>query len=325
MKKEISKSQTFEYFEGKSNLYSKKKIEDWLKYRENQEQYYVWLEEFERKNLIWDANSSQEFYKIKLKTLDKANTEKDEMYLFETPSFRYKKLSIAAMIAGAILICGMFFRDEIIYKTYLTSYGSKQNIILDDGSVVNLNSNSKLIVPRFGFGENSRDVSLIGEAFFRVTHTKSHQKFVVNTNQNFRIEVLGTEFDVFNGKDKKQVVLEKGKVKIYYGIENEHITMKPGDKVTLNLKGNAILEKTNNPKIYSSWRKNLFVFDKTSLTDVGQLIYQNFGHEVVFSNALADRTLSGEIEAKSEQELLDALAQVFDLRIVRKNNKIEIK
>lgn len=325
MKTEISKSQLFEYFEGKSNLYSKNNIKEWLRVQENQEQYYVWLEEFERKNPMWDANSGEEFQKIKLQISYQANVEKDEVYQLQTYSFWNKKLSIAAMIAGVILVCGVFFKDEIIFKTYATPYGIKQNIVLDDGSVVILNSNSKLIVPRFGFGDNSRDVSLIGEAFFRVIHTKSHQKFVVNTDRNFRIEVLGTEFDVFNRKDKKQVVLEKGKVKIYYGSENEHITMKPGDKVTMNQKGNTILEKTRNPNTYSSWRKNLFVFDKTSLTEVGQLIYQNFGHDVVFSNALAERTLSGEIEAKNEQELLDALSQVFDLKIVRKNNKIEIK
>ena len=325
MKTEISKSQLFEYFEGKSNLYSKSNIEDWLTVPKNQHQYYVWLEEFERKNLIWDANSNEEFHKIKLKISDKENAEKDVIYPLQTHRFDYKKLSITAMIAGVVLICGVFFKDEIIFKTYATTYGSKENIVLDDGSVVNLNSNSKLIVPRFGFGDNSREVSLIGEAFFRVTHTKSHQKFVVKTDQNFRIEVLGTEFDVFNRKDRKQVVLEKGKVKVFYGSENEQITMKPGDKVTMNQKGNTILEKTKNPNSYSSWRKNLFVFDKTSLTEVAQLIYQNFGHEVVFSNALADKTLSGEIEAKNEQELLDALSEVFDLKIVRKENKIEIE
>ena len=120
-----------------------------------------------------------------------------------------------------------------------------------------------------------------------------------------------------------QVVLDKGKVKVHYNDKKEAITMKPGDLVTLEQNGVAKLEKPSEPKKYSAWRLHKFVFDKTKLSEVAILLQDNFGLKVtIASSELAHKSISGEIEAKTADELLTAITEIFNLKITRENNTI---
>ena len=324
MKKNLSKEQLFDHFTGKSSLLVKQEIEAWLQNPAHEELYYQWLEEWERLNAHWAIDSDAEFARLQFKINGQsADNEPVENNRF-TPFWRRKWLSLAASVLFVVL-GGYLFRDSILYKTYSTAFGVMQNVALADGTKVNLNANSTLRVPRFGFGTDTRQVLLEGEAYFSVTHTPNNQKFVVKTNRDFSIEVLGTEFAVRERERGMQVVLDKGKVKVHYGTDNQPITMKPGQLVTLNNGERATLEQTPKPQAYSAWRNHKFIFDKTSLLEVGYLLKDNFGVVVkINSEALAKRTISGEIEAKNAEDLIEALSEVFDLKIIKAKDRITI-
>ena len=74
-----------------------------------------------------------------------------------------------------------------------TIYGIRSKFQLADGTTVYLNSGSKLIFPVEFKGE-SRNVKLIGEAFFEVTPNAS-KPFIVKT-VGMNVKVLGTAFDL---------------------------------------------------------------------------------------------------------------------------------
>ena len=324
MKKNLSKEQLFDHFTGKSSLLLKQEIEAWLQNPAHQELYYQWLEEWERLNAHWTVDSDAEFARLQLNiNQQNTNSEAVESIVF-TPLWQKRWLSVAASVL-LIVVGGYLFRDSILYRTYNTAFGTMQNIELEDGTKVNLNANSMLRVPRFGFGTDTRQVLLEGEAYFSVTHTPSNQKFVVRTNRDFSIEVLGTEFSVRQRERGMQVVLDKGKVKVHYGAANQPLTMKPGDRITLNNGERAKLEQTKKSQLYSAWRNHKFIFDKTTLREVGYLLKDNFGIVVkINSEALAKRTISGEIEAKNAEDLIEALSEVFDLNITKAKGSITI-
>jgi len=108
---------------------------------------------------------------------------------------------VAAMI---VLVIGLAFllntitRDRFVWhkqqkmNEVIVPVGEKSQIILSDGTHVWINSGSSFRYP-VCFGEDSREVSLIGEAYFDVT--KGSSPFMVNTH-DARIEVLGTAFNV---------------------------------------------------------------------------------------------------------------------------------
>lgn len=321
MQKNLSKEQLFDYFEGKSSTLIKRDVETWLQNPAHTELYYLWLEEYERQHLHWQPNTENEFGRLQARTTKYEET--DETPPLHSRPFWQRNWWIAA--ASVVLLLGVsyLFQDVFLYRTYTTEYGSLKNIQLEDGTLVNLNANSTLHVPRFGFGSDTRQVLLEGEAYFSVKHTATHQKFVVKTNRDFSVEVLGTEFAVRKRARGMQVVLDKGKVKVHYGNAQPPITMKPGDLVTLDQGGNAQIAQTTKPQKYSAWRKRRFVFEQTSLQEVGYLLEENFGLKIkIEAHELAQRSISGEIEANNADELLEALSELFNLQIERNQNEV---
>ena len=103
---------------------------------------------------------------------------------------------------------------------------------LPDGSVVHLNSESKLSYPSF-FDKDKRRVTLQGEAFFEVQKDPEHG-FVISTPHETKIEVLGTSFNVeaFEKDDFVSTTLIEGKVRFDYmkNRQSTAVLMKPGQK-----------------------------------------------------------------------------------------------
>ena len=104
-----------------------------------------------------------------------------------------------------------------------TNPGMTTTVNLPDGSVVHLNSESKLSYPSF-FDKDKRRVTLQGEAFFEVQKDPEHG-FVISTPHETKIEVLGTSFNVeaFEKDDFVSTTLIEGKVRFNYKIGRAHV------------------------------------------------------------------------------------------------------
>ena len=91
--------------------------------------------------------------------------------------------------------------------------GQKSIVILPDNTKVWLNSESELTYPA-SFGTSKREVSLVGEAYFSVTHDKKHP-FLVNTSE-IKVKVYGTEFNLkcYKGEQTVETTLVKGSLGI---------------------------------------------------------------------------------------------------------------
>ncbi|MCU0341678.1 MAG: FecR domain-containing protein, partial [Spirosomaceae bacterium] len=292
----INKNFIFNYLSGKASALQKQMIDEWVKEPANEELFYQWLAEYEYQSpqYIADVTAGIERFE-KLVT----QMEQDESNAaFPTyPHHHSPRLSLkigrwlaAASVLLALFWGGWAFRDGIIYKTYTTNYGQTQQLVLDDGTQVTLNANSSLRVPRFGFGADTREVKLTGEANFSVVHTADDQRFVVKTDNNFDVLVLGTEFTVYTRQRGSKVVLHKGKVQLRYqtGKTQRQLTMQPGDLVKFDRQNHLSKVVTKEPEKYTAWKEHLFVFDDTTLEEFTQIMADNYGIEVI----LADETLA---------------------------------
>ncbi len=75
-------------------------------------------------------------------------------------------------------------------QTYSTTIGGRETLTLDDGSQIELNTNTSV---RVAYGANQRNVWLDkGEAYFRITHDPAHP-FMVTLGDK-RVTDLGTKF-----------------------------------------------------------------------------------------------------------------------------------
>jgi ferric-dicitrate binding protein FerR (iron transport regulator) len=235
----------------------------------------------------------------------------------------------AAVLGGLIFLATVYF---LLFQfqnttTYITAYGETKTIELPDNSQVVMNGNSILKFSSKWENKENREVWLEGEAYFSVVHTKSNQKFIVKTSENFNIEVLGTEFNIFKRERGTRVVLNSGKVKI--NIENEmevrNISLEPGEMIEFLDKDAAFSKKIVNPEMYTSWRNKKLTFDHTSIQEIKSILEETYGLTVQVSDqSLLDKNVSGSAPSNSLDILLDGLSESVGLKITRINNLIII-
>lgn len=105
-------------------------------------------------------------------------------------------------------------------QTYATDKGEQRIIRLADGSVVHLNTDSRLKVR---YSETGRDLQLLnGEALFTVHHDRT-RPFRVHSNGTL-IQAVGTQFNVYRRASGTRVSVLEGTVKI---------TAEPSSKLSL--------------------------------------------------------------------------------------------
>lgn len=321
MNHSVSKHHLFTYLAGQANPLERQLVEEWLKNPLNAETFHEWLLEWENRSLQFQPDQETAFEKL-LNRLEQAETTRPEEAPAPEPKtgfrlWNWKSYLLAAMIVLTVGVAFSPLRDLILYQTYQTAYGQTKNITLEDGTGVALKSNSSLQIPRFGFRAAVREVELVGEARFSVTHKFDNQRFVVKTSDQFQIEVLGTEFTVYARRQTTNVALDRGKIRVDYGRGNrkKQLMMKPGDLLTMNQQGKLHLHQLPPVTNLAAEKKHVFAFRETSVWEVCYLLSENFGLKVeIVDDSLAHRTISGNYHARNADELLKILTAVLEVK-----------
>jgi ferric-dicitrate binding protein FerR (iron transport regulator) len=228
--------------------------------------------------------------------------------------------SLTVFFLLSMLTYQYFSENQLV--TYTTAFGETQKFILQDGSEVTLNSNSSLMVSRDWDEDQDRLVSLRGEAFFKVSHTEHDQKFIVETEDQMQVVVLGTEFNVNSRKDISQVVLRSGKVQVLTPSKKD-IIIEPGEMVAYEKDSEEWVKKSVETELYTSWTQNLLLFRESTLKDVAQVLQANFGYEVAFEDdSLELLRFTGSNPANAPELLLKTLELSFELRVKKDGKKI---
>ena len=159
--------------------------------------------------------------------------------------------------------------------------GTRSQVVLPDGSKVWLNAEStiKFQVP---FQEESREVGLLGEAFFDVAKNPE-QPFIVQSG-NVKVKVLGTRFNykAFAEDKNIEVVLEEGKIALNLQGKTgtQEAIMKPGDRAVIEKESGKATIGNENINKYIAWHSGKLVFDNTPMSEVARLLERWYGIEV---------------------------------------------
>ncbi len=150
-----------------------------------------------------------------------------------------------------------------VYNRVSTPRGGEYTIVLEDGTRVSLNAQSELRYP-VAFNGKTREVQLMGEAYFEVAPDAEHP-FIVKT-EGMNIRVLGTTFNVCAYREgKARTTLVEGKVKVRAG-QQEHV-LAPGQQLSRSRDGQVEVREVDVSN-YTAWRNQRFVFEDYSLEEV---------------------------------------------------------
>ena len=237
---------------------------------------------------------------------DSANNQNLEPELEKPTGFSKRKLAFIGIAAGIFTIFFINYSlrlDKSVTKQtnnafvneVVTKRGSKSSIKLPDGTIVRLNTDSRLTYLNFTAGKN-REVTLIGEAYFDVAHDSS-RPFIIHTGK-INIKVLGTSFNVRNYPQDKELEtsLIKGKIEVSLESRPEDIiTLKPTEKLIIAKEQDELATAT---KVKSS------IDNKVVLTSITYLRHDSLVAEtswlndkMVFVNQPLDK-IAIELESK---------------------------
>lgn len=162
--------------------------------------------------------------------------------------------SLALLVSLGYWFAGNGQADPQIVYVVSAGRQSMEAFYLPDGSHVSLNAGSKLTYPEHFSGKH-REISLSGQAFFKVHHDPQHP-FIVKT-KTMDVKALGTSFEVFtvDSASYTEMILTDGAVEVSTKRdegEGDVYLVKPDEKLAYEMNGEAKIEKVD-AKQYSSW------------------------------------------------------------------------
>ena len=152
--------------------------------------------------------------------------------------------------------------SQPVYNTITIPRGGEYKLVLADHTIVWLNSESQLTYP-VAFNGDTRELRLIGEAFFEVTKDV-HKPFIVHTSQ-FDIRVTGTQFNVrTDPEERESATLAEGSIQL----ERNHrvYQLEPGQQAYLQDQEIKVKEVDLQDAI--AWRYDAFSFKEEPLGNI---------------------------------------------------------
>jgi transmembrane sensor len=219
---------------------------------------------------------------------------------------RFRHVVAAGMAALASVAIGAWLYVGLIEtNAYATGIGEQRTCKLKDGSIVYLNTDSRVEVR---FGQHGRDVWLMhGEALFVVEHDAS-RPFVVHAGDS-QIRAVGTQFDVYRRDDGTAVSVVEGVVQVAPTGASadraaEAIRLSAGESVNVR-PGRLTAHPVPNIAGVTSWRERRLVFTDAPLSEVVREFNRYNRTHIRIEGAAGDRVrLTGIFDADRPQALI---------------------
>ena len=199
-------------------------------------------------------------------------------------------------------------------------YGEKFKIKLSDGTLVWMNSGTTFKFPQqFGTASKTREVEVIGEAYFEVAENKQ-KPFIVNT-PSVRVKVLGTHFNVssYANDTRTETTLMEGEVDVFKGSQKTNpLKLRPNQQAVFQKSSKSLERNTVKASDFNSWIDNILRVDGLSFLEMKKKLERRYN--VTITNEIEnlwDNRYRGEFQDESLTETLKtiALSSHFDFEV----------
>lgn len=233
--------------------------------------------------------------------------------------------SLILLVVGTYFIVNQNLHSTEQYAFVQTGFGEMKKIVLPDSTEVMMNANSTLKIPAVWADDVQREVWIKGEAWFHVQKkTATKQNFIVHTPQT-NVEVLGTIFNIKNRRDKSVISLEEGSIQLITDKNKVLTKIIPGQVATVTKDKKMSVASDSNVQYRSSWQFNEYHFNHTSISDIAEMIQDNYGyHTVIDEKLITTKFLTGDLTAKSIQDFINVISVAMNVNVEMKGKTIYI-
>jgi transmembrane sensor len=193
---------------------------------------------------------------------------------------------------------------EETFNTLATPKGRQFKILLPDGTMAWLNAASSIRFPT-QFTNDTRRVVISGEVYFEVASMQKAGKiipFIVNADDKFEVEVLGTHFNVNAYADEPTLntTLLEGKVAVTMirRTGSQKIVLKPGDQASLTMHGDIVenmVVKAGDIGKVMAWKNGVFDFEDARIDEVMRQLKRWYDIEVKYESGVPNIEFVGKM------------------------------
>jgi transmembrane sensor len=227
------------------------------------------------------------------------------------------RIAMAAAITLAVLVASWYFL--LSPQRFQTALGEQRSVVLNDGSVVTLNTSSAIKVSMV---KDRRTITLLsGEALFQVAHDPS-RPFEVKTGDT-TVRAVGTQFDVDRRAAGTTVTVVEGKVAVFTAPassndgEADSLPLAAGEQLTVapRTKSHAIRA---NVAAATAWTQRKLIFENRPLGEVAAEFNRYNRQSIdIRSPELRSQEVTGVFQANDPDSFMLFLAKIPDVNIER--------
>ncbi|MDD4489432.1 MAG: FecR domain-containing protein [Paludibacter sp.] len=211
------------------------------------------------------------------------------------------------------------------FNKMVVPFGKRSTVTLSDGTKVWLNSGSTLIFPQVFHGK-SREVELIGEAFFDVTHKKETPFFVKTAA--FEMKVYGTKFNIqsYVQDNASSVVLVEGMVSMKANHQmGKEVFLAPSQRASIVDDSNTIqIDNIDNVEEYTSWTEGYLSFSDKDLTHILKHISRYYNVSIDVTSTKDVDKIFGKLDLKDDLEkVLEGISFISNTNYRKVGNRYE--
>jgi transmembrane sensor len=212
---------------------------------------------------------------------------------------------------------------EIHGDTYRTERGEQRCVVLQDGSVVQLNTLTRMAVH---FDDTQRRIELPdGEAFFRVARDASRPFYVETPDAVVR--AVSTQFNVYARATNTQVAVVEGKVQVAARIESGLQThgSAPANPIALTAQQSIVVSSNTSPpfdiqrsqmQAAPAWIQRRLVFQDDRVDRAADEFNRYNRRQIhVDDPAVAALHVSGEFSADDPMMLVNHLQKIQHVKV----------
>jgi transmembrane sensor len=229
------------------------------------------------------------------------------------------QMAAGLLITGAICL-GLWLKLTA-GVTYSDGIAEQRSITLEDGSLVRLDSSSKLIV-RFSKRERTLELAE-GQALFQVTHD-AERPFIV-TSGGVSVRAVGTEFNVNGLSERTVVTVVAGKVRLSGSASLRDASVSTGQQASIDRRGQVEMQANADVAASTGWLQHRLIYQGSRLGDVVEEFNRYNRIPIVLTDPkLTDMRINAVFHTTDSASLLQFLGGLEGVRVQRLGNEIRI-
>lgn len=239
---------------------------------------------------------------------------------------RRRTLLAGGVAAGLVASMGITEVDDgIQQEAFSTGIGQMQEVVLADGSVVSLNTDSKISI---NFTDEARNIDLLkGEALFDVAKNRQ-RPFIVSAGDT-RVRAVGTSFMVsLLPKRPMQVLVREGVVELQRADDTRSMPVLASANIQAIAPAGAPFITVAMPeeKLVRdlAWRHGNIALDNQTLASAAAEFARYSEVRIVVDPDVSNRTVTGLFASNDPVGFARAAASVLKLRAEVRGNEIRI-